>query len=185
MDTSNPIKLDPHRDFRHCHRGGSVYLLVEGLLWLVSATLGAFGQIPLSMLLLLLGGMFIHPIATLASKLLKLPVPGPDNRLAVLITWVALTIPLGLPLIFMATLGGREHLFYPAFAVLIGAHWLPFVYIYAMKSFAVIAGLLVATGILFGFVYTLSYSSCGFVTAGILLLFAVIHWLIVRRELAA
>ncbi len=185
MEPLNRALHDPHREYRHCHRGGSVYLLVEGLLWLISATLGAAGQIPFSMLVLLLGGMFIHPIATLGEKLLKLPVPDPANRLPVLNTWIALTIPLGLPLIFMATAGGREHLFYPAFTVLIGAHWLPFVYIYAMKSFAVLAGLMIATGILFAFLLPSAYASCGFVTAAILLLFAALHTLLVRREVAA
>ena len=174
---------DQHTQYRRCHLGGAVYLAVEGVLWLLSATLGAAGQIPVAMLVLLIGGMFIHPIAMLCSRLLGLSSHDESNRLSVLNTWIALTIPLGLPLIFMATAAGHANLFFPAFAVLVGAHWLPFAYIYSMKSFLAIAGILVLAGILFGFVFTGSFSACGFLVGGILLLFAAIHYLVVRREL--
>ena len=175
---------DQHRDYRRSHRGGSVYLAVEGVLWLFSSTLGAVGRIPISMLVLIIGGMFIHPIAVMCSRFLKLPSPAPSNRLSILNTWVALIIPLGIPLIFFATSAGRVNLFFPAFAVLVGAHWLPFTYIYSMRSFITIAGILVLVGILFGFVFTQSFSACGFVTGGVLLLFAAIHTFIVHRELS-
>jgi len=174
---------DQHTEYRHCHLGGAVYLGVEGVLWLISAAFGAVGRIPIAMIILLIGGMFIHPIAAGCSRLLRLSSPDESNRLPVLNTWIALTIPLGLPLIFMATAGGREHLFFPAFAVLVGAHWLPFAYIYSMKSFLVIAGILVLTGVLFGFIFVQSFSACGFVAGGVLLLFAAIHYFIVHREL--
>ena len=171
-----------HLEFRHCHIGGTVYLAVEGLLWLLSAVLGAMGQIPASMLVLLFGGMFIYPVSTACSRLLGMPKPDDSNRLTILSTWVALTIPLGLPLIFMATSAGREELFFPAFTVLIGAHWLPFAYIYSMKSFVVLAVVLVVTGTLFAFVFQQLYAASGFVTAGILLIFAAIHYVVVHRE---
>ncbi|RLE19780.1 MAG: hypothetical protein DRJ65_19655 [Acidobacteria bacterium] len=173
---------DQHAQYRHCHLGGAVYLTVEGLLWLFSASLGATGRIPAAMLTLLIGGMLIHPIATACSRLLRLPTPDGSNQLPILNTWLALTIPLGLPLIFMATSSGREDLFFPAFAVLVGAHWLPFTYIYSMKSFLALASSLVLAGTLFAFVFTQSCSTCGFVVGGIHFLFAIIHYSIIRRE---
>ena len=175
---------DQHSEYRRNHRGGSVYLAVEGVLWLFSATLGALGHIPISMLVLLVGGMFIHPIAILCSKLLRLTTPSRSNQLSILNMWTALIIPLGIPLVFFATSAGKINLFYPAFTVLVGAHWLPFIYIYSMKSFLVLAGILVLVGNLFGFVFAQSFSACGFVTGGILLLFAAINVSIVRRELS-
>jgi hypothetical protein len=174
---------DQHTEYRHCHLGGAVYLSVEGILWLLSAALGAAGQIPIAMLILLIGGMFIHPIAMGCSRLLRLPSPDRSNRLPILNTWLALTIPLGLPLIFMTTSVGHPNIFFPAFAVLVGAHWLPFAYIYSMNSFLVIAGILVLVGTLFGFIFIQSFSASGFVAGGVLLLFAAIHYFMVRREL--
>lgn len=174
--------MDQHVEYRHCHWGGAVYLTIEGFLWLLSAVLGAANQIPAAMIVLLMGGMFIHPMALLASKLLKRPVPNESNRLPILNTWLALTIPLGLPLLFMAISSGQQNLFYPAFTVLVGAHWLPFAYIYSMKSFLALSGLLVLVGILFGFVFTESFYLCGFMAGGIHLLFAVIHFYQVQQE---
>ncbi|MBD3386377.1 hypothetical protein GF407_15815 [candidate division KSB1 bacterium] len=171
-----------HTEYRHCHFGGAVYLIVEGILWLLSAIVGYFGQIPVAMLILLIGGMFIHPIATTFSKLLKVPSLQKSNRLSILITWLSLTIPLGLPLIFMATLGGREYLFFPAFAVLVGAHWLPFTYVYSMNSFIVLSIILVVVGIIFGFIYTQFFAICGFFVGFILFFFALIHYVWVRKE---
>jgi hypothetical protein len=171
-----------HLEFRRFHLGGAVYLAVEALLWTLSAILAIAGQIPAAMLVLLVGGMFIYPIATACARILKMPRLDDSNRLAILSTWIALTIPLGLPLVFMATSAGRENLFYPAFTVLVGAHWLPFAYVYAMKSFVVLAVVLVLAGILFGFVFTQSFAACGFVAGGILLLFAIVHFVSVRGE---
>ncbi len=182
MDDSMADLQSQHTEYRRCHLGGAVYLTVEGILWLLSATLAAVGLISPAMLILLIGGMFIHPIATAFSRLLSLPSTDKSNRLAILNTWIALTIPLGLPLLFMAISGGHENLFYPAFTVLVGAHWLPFAYIYSMNSFLALAGILVLAGILFGFVFTQSFFACGFFAGGIHLLFAAVHLIIVRRQ---
>jgi len=172
-----------HTEYRHCHFGGSVYLAVEGVLWLLSAAFGAAGQVPAAMLILLIGGMLIHPVASGFSRLFGMSSPAESNTLPVLNTWLALTIPLGLPLIIMTTADGHASMFYPALAVLVGAHWLPFAWIYSMKSFLVISGSMVAAGIFFGFVHTVSFSACGFVSGGILLVFSAVHYFMVRREL--
>jgi len=174
-----------HSDYRHCHRGGAVYLAVEGFFWLLSAAFGAFDQIPVAILLLAIGGMFIHPVSLVVSRMVGLPQVNEMNRLPILNTWLALMIPLGLPLVYLVVSGGRTTLFYPAFSIIIGAHWLPFIYVYAMKSFAVLASLLVLIGIFFGFLYTDSFSACGFVSGGILLVFAITNALFVKKELQA
>lgn len=171
-----------HTEYRLSHFGGTVYLAVEGFLWLTAASLGAAGQIPAAMLTLLVGGMFIHPIASALSRFTGIQAPSEANRLWVLITWISLTIPMALPLVFMATAAGRENMFFPAFTVIVGAHWLPFSYVYSMRSFIALAVILVLTGTLFGFVLTQSFSACGFVAGGIHLLFAVVHYFVVHRE---
>ena len=48
---------DQHAEYRRCHKGGAVYLVVEGVLWLLSAALGAAGKVPAAMLVLLVGGL--------------------------------------------------------------------------------------------------------------------------------
>ena len=168
---------DQHTEYRNCFRGGSAYLTVEAILWLIAATVGAIDQKPAAMGIILFGGMLIHPMTLVMSRILKLPKLPEDNPLPTLNTLCALTIPLGLPLIFLVIQNHNHNLFFPAFAILIGAHWLPFIYIYRMKSFAVMAGLFIAVGIVFGFIYTESFSAAGFLSGGILLLFAILHHL--------
>lgn len=177
--------LDAHAAYRIAGRGGAVYLTVEAVLWLLSATFGSLGNIPLAMITLIAGGMFIHPIALGVSRLFKMPKPDTGNDLPILNTWLALMIPLSLPLLFMAVAGGRTHLFYPGFAVMIGAHWLPFTYVYRMKSFAVFAGVFVATGIVFAFIVFPPFAVPGFVIGAELMVFAVVNYLLVVRELTS
>ena len=176
--------VDRHAAYRIANRGGAVYLFVEAVLWLLSATFGALGAMPAAIITLLFGGMFIHPIALGVSRLLKLPQLDAGNDLPMLNTWLALMIPLSLPLLFMAVAGGRTHLFYPAFAVIIGVHWLPFTYVYRMKSFALFAGVFVATGIVFGFVVTRFFALPGFIVGIELVVFGVLNLVLVRREMA-
>ena len=174
--------INHHLSYRYCNRGGAIYLLVEGFLWIVSASLGKLSQIPAAIMVLLVGGMLIHPISLLLSRLFKLPELPKNNPLPVLNTWLALMIPLAIPLVILATLDGRTNLFYPALSILIGAHWLPFTYLYKMKSFIVFAAIFVVIGIYFGFVYTSSFYICGFVVGLVHLIFAVTNFLLTRNE---
>jgi hypothetical protein len=182
IETTTSSELNQHTEYRRCHRGGAVYLAVEAVLWLLAATLAALGYRSIAVVLLLFGGVFIHPVSSVLTRTFGFPKLPESNRLPVLSTFVALTIPLGIPLIFMATVGNNPNLFFPAFAVLVGAHFLPFIYIYGMKSFAILAAVLVGVGVMFGFVYTDSYSMCGFVAGGIHALFAGINYFTTRRE---
>ena len=45
-------------------------------------------------------------------------------------------------------LGGRSDLFFPACMVIVGAHYLPFVFLYGMRLFAVLAALMTLVGVL-------------------------------------
>ena len=53
--------------------------------------------------------------------------------------------PSNLPLIFAAT-AYRQNWFYPAFMVALGSHYLPFIFLYGMWQFGVLAALLIGSG---------------------------------------
>lgn len=46
----------------------------------------------------------------------------------------------------------------------------------AMLTFVVLAIVTVCVGIAFGFVFTVSFATCGFVVAGVFLVFAFVHY---------
>jgi hypothetical protein len=69
-----------------------------------------------------------------------LPKGHPMNALGM---QVAFLVPLSLPLIGAATLY-RQNWFYPAFMVVVGAHYLPFIFSYRRWQFGVLAASLIS-----------------------------------------
>ena len=94
---------------------------------------------------------------------------------------IAFTLPLSLPVVGAATLY-RESWFYPAFMVVLGAHYLPFVFLYGMRLFGVLAGVLVSAGIMLGMRVPEPFSVGAWITGGVLLVFAVLGRQMVEQE---
>lgn len=171
---------DAQADVRETYLAGAPGQAVSGLLWLVSAACATWGSPRLGILVLCVGGAFIFPLLTLALRLMgrraTLPAGHPMNALAM---QVAFTVPLAIPVVLAAT-GFRTHWFYPAFMVIVGAHYLPFVFLYGMREFAVLAALLVAGGVGLALYGPASFVPGGWATGIVLLLFA--GWVARRRE---
>src|SRR5579875_3812602 len=141
---------DAQRDVRTTFLGGFAGQLVAGCIWAVSAALGTWSSHQAAILTLTIGGAFIFPLTQAVFRLMgrraSLPTGHPMNALAM---QVAFLVPLGLPLIGAATLH-RVDWFYPAFMVVVGAHYLPFVFLYGMRIFTALAALLIGAGVLIG-----------------------------------
>lgn len=154
---------------------GSIGQAVAGLIWLASACLATWGNERLAMLVLVLAGVAIFPLTQLVLRLLGrpggLPAGHPMNQLAM---QVAFIVPFSLPLVGAASL---YHLnwFYPAFMLVVGAHYLPFVFLYGMWEFAVLSFVLIGGGVAIGLLWPEVFSPGGWVTALALLSFA---WLV-------
>lgn len=70
----------------------------------------------------------------------------------------AFVLPLSLLLVGAATLY-RTEWFYPAFMIVLGAHYLPFVTLYGMRLFYTLAAILVAAGVALVLYLPLPFSS--------------------------
>lgn len=152
--------------------GGSVGQAVSGLIWLVSAALGTWGSVTNAVIALAIGGMFIFPLTQLALRLLGhragLRKENPFNALAM---QTAFIIPICLPVIGAAALYNINW-FYPAFLIVVGAHYLPFITLYGMREYAVLAAAFIGAGFLIGMYFSINFTTGGWVGAVILLLFA-------------
>jgi len=97
-----------------------------------------------------------------------LPKGHPMNALGM---QVAFTLPLNFPLVAAAAM---HHLtwFYPAIMIALGSHYLPFIFMYGMRQFGVLAGILITAGVLLGMYVPSSFSLGGWLTAVTLLVFA-------------
>lgn len=163
---------DAQREIRQAYLGGFMGQLVSGLLWLASAACATWISPRSAITLIVLGGCFIFPLTRLGLALIGHPVViTPGNPLNALGMQVAFVLPLSLPVVGSAALYRLEW-FYPAFMIVLGAHYLPFVFLYGMKMFAVLTALLVTAGVVLALYLPLTFSAGAWITAGILLVFA-------------
>jgi len=95
-----------------------------------------------------------------------------ENPMRFLAMQVAFTVPLCIPLVLWAT-RHQAAWFYPGFMIVVGAHYLPFVFLYGMPAFAALGGLLVAGGWLLGF-QPQGFTAGGWATGAVLLLFGLL-----------
>ena len=138
--------LESQREMRSAFLGGFAGQLVSGLIWLFAAALGDWLSPGAGMAALFLGSMGIFPLNQGVVRLLGRPGKvSPANGLWPLGSQVAFTVPLNFLLVGAATLY-REIWFFPAAMVVIGSHYLPFITLYGMKLFGLLAGLLVVAG---------------------------------------
>jgi hypothetical protein len=173
---------DAQREVRLTFMGGFPGQLVSGLIWLVSAALATWGSSRNAILLLVGGGTFIYPLTQLLlrgmGRRASLDKANPMSGLAM---QVAFTIPLSLPLVGAATL---HHMgwFYPATLIVVGAHYLPFVFLYGMWTFALLAGLMITGGVWIGMTMPGALSLGGWYGGVLLLVFAAVGLVMSRGE---
>ncbi len=173
---------DAQREIRQAYVGGFMGQLVSGLLWLASAALATWGSPRSAIILLVLGGCFIFPLTRLGLLVIGRRVSiTPGNPLNALGMQVAFVLPLSLPVVGAAALY-RLDWFFPAFMIVLGAHYLPFVFLYGMKMFAVLTALLVTAGVVLALYVQLTFSAGAWITAGLLLAFAVAGLWVAARE---
>lgn len=175
---------DAQREIRHGYVGGFVGQLVSGLLWLGSAAFGTWGSPRTAILFLVVGGFFIFPLTraglALIGRRVAVSAANPLNGLAM---QVAFTLPLSLPVVGAAALYRLEW-FYPAFMIVLGAHYLPFVFLYGMRMFTVLCATLVTVGLVLALYVQMPFTAGAWFTGVVLLGFALAGRLLTLREAA-
>jgi len=173
---------DAQREIRQGYIGGFMGQLVSGVLWLVTAGVATWGSPRWAIILVVLGGMFIFPLTRLGLAAIGHRVAiTPANSLNGLAMQVAFTLPLSLPVVGAAALY-RLDWFFPAFMIVLGAHYLPFVFLYGMRMFAVLSALLVSAGLALALYAPPVFSTGAWVTSALLIVFAVAGRWVARRE---
>ena len=173
---------DAQREIRRRFVGGFYGQLVAGILWLASAFLAVWSGPRASITMLVVGGFLIFPATELLIKTIgERGRVSSANALQSLGMQVAFVLPLSMPLLLPVGLY-RLNWFYPAMMVLLGAHYVPFVFLYGMRMFAVLAAFLVGGGILIAMYFSASFSVGAWYTATILLVFAELGRRIANEE---
>jgi hypothetical protein len=128
--------------------------------------------------------MSIFPLTLLVLRLMGRRAFSPRDPLNGLAMQIAFIVPLCLPVAGAAAL---HHInwFYPAVMIVLGAHYLPFTFLYGMRQFLALGALLITAGLLIGLYLPRTFTLGGWLTAALLLVFALTGRLTVAAESAA
>ena len=149
---------DAQREVRSVYIGGFWGQLVSSVMWLVSAALGTWGTPKASILAVIIGGFFIflltQMLLRLSGRRASVSKANPFNSLGM---QVAFVLPFSMLLLLPVGLY-RLNWFFPALLVLLGAHYLPFAFLYGMRMFLFLAGILIAMGVVIALYFSGTFS---------------------------
>jgi hypothetical protein len=176
---------EAQRESRTVYLGGSVGQFVSGLIWLVSATVATVTEPKIGFWTLAIGGAAIFPLTQALIRLSGRKTSlSKENPLGSLAMQIAFTVPLVLP-VAVAAAFYQLGWFYPGCLIIVGAHYLPFMFLYGMKTFGVLASAMLVAGFAIGTQVPQQVVLGGWVGGGILLAFAGVLWMVFRKELSA
>lgn len=173
---------EAQRNLRKAYLGGFAGQLVSGIIWAIASAVSLW-QPRNGMAVLFFGCMFIFPLTQLLLRVMgqNAAAISKDNPLNGLAQQIAFTVPVNFLLVGAALLY-RENWFFPAAMIVVGAHYLPFIFLYGMRMFGVLAGILVLGGAGLALYGPDVFSLGGWITAAALIIFAFVGRSIARAE---
>jgi hypothetical protein len=176
---------DAQRESRTVFIGGFWGQLVSAVLWLASAALGTWCTPRAAIIELVVCGFFIFPMTQLLLRLTGGRASlSRDNPLGFLGMQIAFTVPICMLLLVPVT-EFHLNLFYPAMLIIVGAHYLPFTFLYGMRIFIPLSAILIGVGVVVALCFPASFGLGGWVGGLTLFVFAWIGRVAVQRELRA
>jgi hypothetical protein len=163
---------DAQSEVRIVFVGGFWGQLVSSAIWLVSAGLGTWATPRAAIIELVLCGFFIFPITQMLLRLTGRPSSlKSGNPLGFLAMQIAFALSLSMLLLVPVT-AYRLNWFYPALMILVGAHYLPFTFLYGMRMFIPLSAILVGGGVALALYVPGSFSLGGWIGGLTLFVFA-------------
>jgi len=172
---------DAQRENRVRFHGGFFGQLVSGVLWLLSGCLAVTVGVKSAIIALVVGGFFIFPTTELLVRLSGRKKLSEVNTLRNLGMQVAFVLPFSMLLLVPVTLY-NTNLFYPGMMILLGAHYIPFVFLYGMRLFAFLAAILIGGGVCIAEFGANSFSTGAWITGIVLVLFAFLGQKCAQRD---
>ena len=173
---------DAQREMRTVFVGGFWGQLVSSAIWLASAAVGLWVTPRAAILTVVVGGIFIFPLTQLLLRLTGVPAAPPrGNPLGSLGMQVAFVLPFSMLLLAPVT-AFRLNWFFPALMILLGAHYLPFAFLYGMRMFIVLGAVLMNCGVVIALYFAGSFSLGAWVGGLALFIFAWIGRATVQAE---
>lgn len=131
-------------DVRRAYMRGAPGMVVSGVVWLITAWLAQRGEVRTAMIALFLGGILIFPLGSLVVRLAggspTLPAKHPMTALGMQSAFI---MPFGWPLVIAAGMV-KPGWYFAAASLLVAIHYFPFITLYGMRHYGVVAALLLA-----------------------------------------
>ena len=163
---------DAQREVRTVYVGGFWGQLVSSAIWLTSAALATWVSPRAGIVELVACGFFIFPIIQLLLRLTGKPSSlTRDNPLGKLAMQIAFTLPISMLLLVPIT-EFHLNLFYPALMILVGAHYLPFTFLYGMRIFLPLSAILAGGCVVIALYFPGAFSLGGWISGLTLFIFA-------------
>ena len=138
---------DAQKDMNLAYFAGGPGVLVSGLIWCFAGLVALQYSYQSSMLTLFFGGMFIHPLAMVFSKILKRSGKhDPKNPLGKLALESTIILFVGLFIAFYVAKLQVEW-FYPIMLMIIGVRYLVFNTLYGLKVYWILGAFLMLSGV--------------------------------------
>ena len=172
---------DAQANMRHGYFGGAAGLASSAVIWLLAGSAAAVRDPNTGVMVLILGGMLIHPLAVLGSKLLGRPgAHDRTNPLAPLALEGTVILLLGV-LVAFALSRFQVELFFPSMLLVIGGRYLTFQTLYGRRVYWLCGGILIPLGLLAA---TLKFpvAVCAFAGGLIEAAFALLVFVQIRRD---
>lgn len=146
FDAASSSITDAQREMRYAYYEGAPGILTSGTVWLIAGLVAAAGQPAKAVWALFIGGMFIHPVAVLLTKMLgRRGTHSPGNPLGALALESTLWMILALPLAYAVALL-RIEWFFPAMLFVVGGRYLTFATMFGKRIFWALGAALALTG---------------------------------------
>ncbi|HWG33406.1 MAG TPA: hypothetical protein VN650_04500 [Gemmatimonadaceae bacterium] len=165
---------DAQREMRESYVNAAPGQAISAAFWLASACCGTWLSVRSAVLALIFGGALLFPLTVLLCRAVRPRASvSASNPLRPLAPFVALAGPAILPLAAI-TLLYRPAWFYPSIMVIMGAHYVPFAFLYGRRAFLVLGALLVTAGFALACVSGVPFTLGAWLGAAMLAVFAVL-----------
>jgi hypothetical protein len=143
-----------------------------GLIWLAAAGIGHIDY-HLSILLLFAGFTFFQTILTAVRKKIKLTNINENNPSKMLSTCIMIGIPVGMIAGFYP-FTSNINMFFPVFTILFGVIFSVIGFVFKLKSYVILAVILVAGGAYIGYAFEEHFRPAGYYAGIMIMLFSIV-----------
>jgi hypothetical protein len=174
--------MDFTTQLRRTYLGAAPHTFYTASIWLAGGLVGEFVSKGFGILIFIMGASFTFPVGELIRRSMHVPnLMAKENDLGKMFMLSAFGIPLCYPIIYLVCKSNINY-FFPVFSILIGAHYLVFIYGYGMITFGILSLLLVAQGTITSIYYTDQFALSAYLTSLTLFVFGILHFKQVKKE---